>query len=153
MTLAHLLVVAFALLWCGCVSPSAAAQLPIRTLAKGSFSAIQEPKTELIKDQASWEKVWQKHSASSKPAPEVPKVDFSKEMVVLVTMGRKNSGGYSIEVAGAEKAADKLKVTLNKKTPERGSMTIQALTAPFHFVAVPKSDLKTEFVETKGAKE
>jgi len=31
-------------------------------------------------------------------------------------------------------------------------MTIQALTAPFHFVAVPKSDLKAVFVvEAKPA--
>jgi len=29
-------------------------------------------------------------------------------------------------------------------------MTIQALTAPFHFVAVPKSELEVEFVEPQS---
>jgi hypothetical protein len=49
-------------------------------------------------------------------------------------------------------AKDKtLKISVKNSSPPPDAMTIQALTAPFHFVAVPKSNLKPEFVEAKPA--
>jgi PrcB C-terminal len=141
-----------AMLLVGCASNAWAEPLPIRTLVKGAFSGIQEPKQEVIRDKATWEKTWAKHSASSKSAGKMPEVDFSKEMVIFVTMGRKNTGGYSIQVTKVEPMGDKLRITVSRTAPPAGAMTIQALTAPFQIVAVPKSDLSPKFVETENKK-
>jgi hypothetical protein len=70
-------------------------------------------------------------------------------MVIAVTMGRRSTGGYSIEITRVERVGNRLRVEVTRTAPPRGAMTIQALTAPFHFVAVPASDLPVRFVEKK----
>ena len=138
-----------AMLLLGCASNTWADPLPIRTLVKGAFSGIQEPTQQIIRDKTIWDKTWAKHSANSKTAGKMPEVDFSKEMVIFVTMGRKSTGGYSIQVTKVEPIGEKLRITVSRTAPPAGAMTIQALTAPFQIVAVPKSDLSPEFVETE----
>jgi len=49
-----------------------------------------------------------------------------------------------------ESVDKRLKIWVRRKTPPPGAMLIQTLTVPFHIVAVPKSDLRPEFVEMKG---
>ena len=135
-----------------CVTASSEDSIPIRSIARGGFSGIQEPKQEVITDRKIWEQFWSKHSRLMKPATALPEVDFTKEMVIAVTMGTKRTGGYAVEVVSVEAIDKKLKITVKQSSPPPGAMTIQALTAPFHFVAVPRSGLKPEFVvEAKPA--
>ena len=138
-----------AVLLAACVIPSSAASLPLRTLGKGALSGIQEPAEEVIKDQAAWAKAWAKHAA--KPNETAPEIDFSKQMVVLVALGRKNTGGYSVQISKIEPVGDRLQISVVRTTPAPGAMTIQALTAPFHMVVVAKSDLKPKFVQARPA--
>ena len=124
----------------------------IRTIAKGAFSGIQEPRQEVITDRKNWEQFWSKHSRLTKPAAPLPEIDFAKQMVVAVTMGMKRTGGYSVEIMSVTPGDGKLRITIKQGSPPPGAITIQSLTAPFHFVAAPKSDLKPEFiVETMPA--
>jgi hypothetical protein len=121
--------------------------LPIRNLSKGSFSGIDEAKQEVLKDQATWEKWWSRHSVGSKPAEKLPNVDFEKEIVVAITMGRQRTGGYAVEILDARESNKRLQIKVKKTMPKPGGMAIQALTSPFHYVAIPKSGLKPEFLE------
>ena len=130
----------------GCVAPGPAGA-PIRNLAKGAFSGIQEPKQEVIKDKATWQGIWTQHA---KAGEKIPEADFTKEMVLLVTMGQQRTGGYAIEIVRVELAGDRLRISVKRTSPPPDAMTIQALTAPFQIVAVAKSDLKPEFVEVKA---
>ena len=123
--------------------------LLIRSLAKGALSGIKEAKQEVIRDAAAWERFRKQHSISEQSAERIPPVDFSKEMIVAATMGTKRTGGYTIEIVRVEPTEKSLKIFVKRTSPPPGALTIQALTAPFHFVAVPKSDLKPEFVEAK----
>jgi hypothetical protein len=134
-----------------CVAANGAQTLPIRSLKKGAFSGIREMKQEVVKSADAWEKLWKQHSTAAGSSDKIPAVDFSKEMVVVAMMGTKRSGGYTIEIVDVEARDKTLKISVKKTSPPPDAMTIQALTAPFHFVAVPKSDLKPEFVEVKPA--
>jgi hypothetical protein len=148
----HTLLIGLAgLLLTACLSPGQADNLPVRSLVKSAFSGIQDPKQEVIKDKAAWDAAWTRHLANTKGGISQPEVDFSKEMVILVAMGRQNSGGYSIQVSTVEKTIDKLQITVTRTTPPPGSMSIQALTAPIHIVAVPRSSLEPEFIDVKPA--
>ena len=89
-------------------------------------------------------------SVRLKDADKLPAVDFTKEMVILITMGRQHTGGYSVEITKAEDAAGKLKIYVNRREPAPGAFTLQVLTAPFHAVALPRSGLKPEFIEVKA---
>ncbi len=132
-----------------CVAANGAKTLPIRSLKKGAFSGIREAKQEVVKTADAWEKLWKQHATAAGEPEKIPAVDFSKEMVVVATMGTKRTGGYAIEIVGVEAKDKTLKISVKKSSPPPDAMTIQALTAPFHFVAVPKSNLKPEFVEVK----
>ena len=136
-----------------CVSANGAQSLPIRSLKKGAFSGIREVKQEIVKSADAWEKLWKQHATAAGESDKIPAVDFSKEMVVVATMGTKRSGGYTIEIVGVEARDKALKISVKKSSPPPDAMTIQALTAPFHFVAVPKSNLKPEFVEANSGAE
>jgi len=129
-----------------CVAANGGQALPIRSLKKGAFSGIREVKQEVVKSADAWEKLWKQHSTAAGMTDKIPAVDFSKEMVIVATMGTKRTGGYTIEIVGVETQDKTLKISIKKSSPPPDAMTIQALTAPFHFVAVPKSDLKPEFV-------
>jgi hypothetical protein len=130
-----------------CLAADAAHTPPIRSLKKGAFSGIHEAKQEVVKSADAWEKLWKQHVTSMSASDKIPAVDFSKEMVVVATMGTKRSGGYSIEIVDVVASGETLKISVKKTSPPPDAMSIQALTAPFHFVAVPKSKLKPEFVE------
>lgn len=134
----------------GCTTATGADPLTLRSLGKGGFSGIKEARQEVIQDKAAWEKLWTEHTKTTRNATPVPEVDFAKEMVIVATMGTKHTGGYSVEIVSAEPAGKKLRVTVKQASPPPGSMAIQALTAPFHFVAAPRSDLAAEFVEGKA---
>jgi hypothetical protein len=119
---------------------------PLRTLAKGAHSGIQEAKRERIKTPDVWDRLWEKHSVRT-PPEEKPAVNFDQEMVIAMTMGRRRTGGYAIEITEVRAVENRLRIEYQQSTPPEGAMTIQVLTAPFHFVAVPRSDLEPEFVE------
>ena len=139
---------------CGVLASVTAGEdsLPIRDIAKGAFSGVSEPIQKVIQDKVAWEKLWSEHRANMKGDLKVPEIDFSKEMVVFAALGRQRTGGYAIEVSNIRPASNRLQISIKRKTPPAGAMVTQALTAPFHIVAVPKSDLKPEFVEVKQEK-
>ncbi|MBI4326069.1 MAG: protease complex subunit PrcB family protein [Chloroflexi bacterium] len=134
-----------------CMAQSEPKSDSLRNLAKGAFSGITDARQEVITNRNAWERVWTRHAVRSYPPQKLPEIDSGKEMVIMVTMGRKSTGGYAIEIMSVVEAADRLQITVKRTTPRPGAMTIQALTAPYHFVAVPRSDLKPQFIEAKSA--
>ena len=110
----------------------------VKTLAKGTFSGIQEPTQTVVTNQAQWTDLWAKHVAQKTPQPPAPEVNFDKETVIFVTLGRKNSGGYGVEITGVRRSGNTREILVSTTDPKPGGLTIQALTAPFHIVAVPR---------------
>lgn len=73
----------------------------------------------------------------------VPNVDFTKNNVVALFMGQKNSGGYSISVRKVSVDGDTTIVYI--KTTKPDGMTTMALTAPYSITVIPKtSEVKIE---------
>src|SRR2546422_10487688 len=79
-----------------CCAGNGAQTLPIRSLKKGAFSGIREAKQEVVKSADAWEKLWKQHATAVGESEKIPAVDFSKEMVVVATMGTKRTGGLAI---------------------------------------------------------
>ncbi len=141
-----LILVVSLLLQSACLSASNNHSLPIHTLAKGSFSAISQPEEKVIRSEAKWTAFWEKHSVNRQTARRVPEVDFAKQMVIAVTMGRERTGGYAIEITSVRESGNELLISVQRNKPAANAMKTQVLTAPFHYIAVPKSDLKPKFI-------
>lgn len=123
----------------------------VKTIEKGAFSGIQQPLQVVVTNKTQWAELWEKHTAKKLPKSPPPEINFAKESVIVVTAGRKNTGGYSVEISDVRRSGVKTEVLVSSQQPKPGGFNIQALTAPFHFVEVPKIEGETKFttVESK----
>ena len=124
---------------------NAADAVKIRTIAQGNFSGVQTPTQTAVTNSTQWRELWAKHSAQRTPAEKVPEINFDQETVLFAALGRRNAGGHKIEIAEVKSVGDATEVLVNTRTPKPGGIQIQALTAPFHIVAVPKLTTPVKF--------
>ena len=66
--------------------------------------------------------------------PYVKKTDIENSNFILVNMGEKKSGGYTLEVQKVEELADKIVVTLKEVEPK--GMATMAVTKPCYVIRI-----------------
>jgi hypothetical protein len=128
----------------GCAS-SRGHKLSWRTLSRGLTSGIVTPQKIVIRDEAEYFTLWAEHAADLNRVALPPDVDFSREMVVLVAMGTKPTGGYYIEVVDMELRARTLHVMVGERVPRPGTMQVQVQTQPYQLVALPFVNARVRF--------
>lgn len=126
-------------------SASADHELKIVQQWKVVNSGIKVEKYRVILSAEEWEAEWKQVHSRSFPTPDVPKVDFAKQMVLAFHVGAKRTGGYSVEIRRIEKLHDQLKVHVADKKPD-GDVVSQALTAPSCFALIQRQDMKVIFI-------
>ena len=109
----------------------------------GTQSQIEEAREVTIRTAAEWEALWKEHAP---PSARLPRVDFSKDMVVGVFLGTRPTGGYSVDIVSVESTAGETVVTYRETQPARDLMVIQALSSPVHLVRIPKQAGAVRFV-------
>jgi hypothetical protein len=140
-------VASFLLLLASCTACAAvAAAVPFSTLAKGLASGVGQPTQVVVRDPNDWAALWSRHMRTQIAPPPPPTVDFSRDMVVALFMGERSTGGYAIEVTRIERIDSSLSVHYRITRPDPGAMQAQALTQPFHLVALPRTDDSVTFV-------
>ena len=72
------------------------------------------------------------------PRPELPKIDFEKEMVVAIFMGERSSGGYEIEIINIIKTEKQIVIEVEEEEPPPESLRTMALTQPYHIVVIKR---------------
>ena len=114
-----------------------------RTLRRGANCAAKMPKRVAAMDGDQFVSAWNSIFGSARAGRPVPppEVDFKKEMVLAVFIGEKRTGGYSVEIKSAVEENGKLVVTVSETAPKPDAIVTQALTSPFHLVAVKRSAL------------
>jgi hypothetical protein len=122
--------------------------LPVsfRVLGSGSFpTGISTPVTTVIRDQTTYFSEWfKRHPAPAPgmgmPVQAPPSVDFTTELVVLVDLGGRPTGGYSVTVTGAGESGNGLAVTWQETKPGTNCIVTQAITYPHVFAAVTRRE-------------
>ena len=69
-------------------------------------------------------------------ANKVSAEDIKESNFLILNMGEKTSGGYSITVDSVTETPDKILVKVKENEPEPGSMTTQAMTYPYAIVKI-----------------
>jgi hypothetical protein len=108
-------------------------------LAQGTQSGIERQRFETLRDAATLLKLWKAHTAGVSPAPPLPDVDFSKEMVIAAFAGTRNSGGYALSVSRISVYPDRIEIDLSLTQPGSDCMVTEALTQPFVFAKTGQS--------------
>jgi len=106
-----------------------------RTIDKGDQSNIDAAKQVVVRDAAAWRALWQQHA----PDRPLPPVDFSRESVVAMFMGSRNTAGYSVAILSVTEGGGALIVKYRETRPQAGGVTAQILTFPYDIVAIPKA--------------
>jgi len=108
------------------------------TIEQGSYSTLSERQSIVIDNAEEWKELWETMHANRQPLPELPQIDFKKEMVLAVFQGQQATGGYSIEVAKIVEDSN-IVVGVIEKTPPPGAFVTQAITSPYHLVKIAKT--------------
>ena len=109
------------------------------------ISGITDRRRLVIPTQEEWEAFWSEFVGNVTPAPEAPVIDFATQMVLVATMGSRNTGGYAIAVDGVFEGPTTMLVRVLESSPGSSCVTAQVLTAPATAVAFARSDLTVEF--------
>jgi hypothetical protein len=107
-------------------------------------SGYDESAELVIRDRGQLESAW-KTLFNGIPGNTPPTVDFAKEMVVLVALGSRSSGGYAAHVDAITRGADGAVVHYTATRPGSGCMTTQSLTSPVDVVRTARVAGKIRF--------
>lgn len=109
--------------------------LPFRTLDRRSLRA-EEPGLFVARTADQWARLWQRMTSHLGQTPPQPTVDWSTEMVVVLALGTRATGGYTVEIEEIRAGRDTLDVHGREDVPGRTCAVTDALTYPHHAVAV-----------------
>ena len=98
------------------------------------------PKTRLLRTAEEWNAFW-RQVEGDRPRP----LDASRELAVVMELGRKRTGGYSVEFVGTRVEEGQLVIQFRETAPEPGMMVTQALSSPWAIALVPRTDLPVVF--------
>ncbi len=132
----------------GRASPVNGLPVDFETIDIGQHSGIagQQPQVLKIDTQAEWEEFWSRHQADVTPAPALPTVDFSQQVVIAAVDQQESSGGYRFEITDVVPDADSVVVLVDKAVPGADCVVTAEITRPFHIVRTAKTSLMPELV-------
>ncbi len=122
-----------------------AVKIKIEREWKGHNCGYTEPSRLVIKTGDQWREIWKKVNALRLPRPELPKIDFEKEMVVAIFMGERSSGGYKIEIININKTEKQIVIEVEEEEPPPESLRTMAFTQPYHIVVIKRCPLQVVF--------
>jgi hypothetical protein len=116
------------------------ALLPYRT-----YSGIADRREVVVRDAATWASLWPEIVGSQRPMPPLPPVDFTRELLLVASMGTRSSGGYTIAIDRLTRAGSTLLVDVSEQSRGRNCGVTGALTAPVALARMERTVLPVRF--------
>jgi len=115
-----------------CAATGGSPTVNLRTISSGSYSEASQRAAVAALDEESFRTTWSTMIGGG----EMPNVDFSREAVVFLFAGTRNTGGYSVEPRSATLEGETLIVDATVKGPPRDAIVTQVITSPYAVVTV-----------------
>jgi protease stability complex PrcB-like protein len=114
-------------------------------LNSGTNGDFPEKSNKVISNQTDYNDAWgaafSRFFDKQKPA----RIDFENKMILLVTMGEKTSGGYTIKIDSIKEDEKTLVVTILETSPGKGCMNTSVMTYPYQIIELKKSKKEVVF--------
>ena len=110
-------------------------------ISSGTACGIEKAQNLLIRDQETFNNLWEQYGSNQLPPPKVPVIDFSTKYIIAVFMGTKPNGGYRIKITDMKKVGSLLQVNAVQIKPGPSCMSTMALTQPFQMVSIDKMEI------------
>jgi hypothetical protein len=114
------------------------ASIPYETLLDETQSGLDQPVSEVVRDEATWVELWERIHRGVTPRPSPPAVDFSRHMLIAVATGTRPSGGFDITVRSVVVRDATLEVEVLETCPAPDAIVTMALTRPVEVVRLDK---------------
>lgn len=158
MKLYSYLVVLLLLLSCGAAKPGKESvmkdgnnkgQADFEVLIESQIGGFQTPQIRVAKEPVGVQEIYAQINKTRKPGFEIPKVDFTKEAIVGIFMGEKNTGGFNVTVEKIKEDKDKVTVYVKETEPEASDMVTMVITQPFCVVKLKNYGKAIHFEKVK----
>ena len=123
-------------------------QLEFSTLYKGFYCTQNKRENNIITDSKALEAFWNKTFAKEFPIRDLPRIDFSKQMLIACFNGEFNSGGHSIEITKITKSKRSIQINVDITRPGTKCATSAAFTQPYHIILVDLFETNIDFVDS-----
>jgi hypothetical protein len=108
-------------------------------------SGMSDRERLVIHDSTSWARLWPRIVGSHSPRPPVPAVDFATEMLLVVSMGTRSSGGYITVIDSIAIAGDTVRVAVREQSPGPRCGTPAVLSAPVALARIERTEKPVTF--------
>jgi hypothetical protein len=71
-------------------------------------------------------------------APRVPRVDFTRRQLLLVSPGPRSSSGYRVEVVRVRAGEGRIDVAVREQAPVLGERVAARVTYPYRLLSLPR---------------
>jgi hypothetical protein len=110
-------------------------------------SGLDNPERIVVRDSESWQTLWARINDGRWPVPAAPTFDFSQEMLVVVALGARSSGGYTILIDGANVSENGGTAITVRSISPKNCGTTAAFTQPIDIARLPRRDGGVSFIE------
>lgn len=121
----------------------------IRCPGEASQSGIEEASETIIQDENNFLHYLEISDLDNDL--EIPEVNFETETVIALNMGRQRTSGFRIDVSAVSTSGSNTFVSVRKVSPSEGCSVNTAMTYPYCFISIPKTDNNFVFENTEIA--
>jgi len=125
-------------------SINAPTKLNYDIVTAGQNSGLTIKEDYIIKNNQEWEAVWQKIVANQLEPSAAPAVDFNQETVIVIALGEKKTGGYSVKINNITETENQINIAYSINAPG-SNPTLQAFTQPYIAIKITASDKTITF--------
>ena len=108
-------------------------------------SGFPMPHRFVVRDEAAWRETWAILHQGQSPMPSRPDVDFMREVIVVVALGKRPTTGYDILIDSVVALPSHLTVWTHTVVPGFGCLGAEMLTQPVDLARLPRIDTPVEF--------
>ena len=128
-------------------TPASARPPELAILPYRQSSGFDQRLRTVVRDSATWATLWRQAMGSHSPKAPLPAMDFARDQLILVAMGTRSSGGYTIGIDSVFTRADTVNVVVRERSPGRTCGTTAALSEPVALARVTRYEMPTRYIE------
>ncbi|MBL4594663.1 MAG: protease complex subunit PrcB family protein [Flavobacteriales bacterium] len=118
-------------------------------LNAGTNGRFEANEYQVISNEQEFKKVWDLAFANFMDKEPFPSVSFETQLVLLVAMGERNSGGYNISIKSIDETKTNVVVTVEESKPGSTCITTTVMAYPYQIVTIDKSKKEVTFKKTE----
>ncbi|MFP3985216.1 MAG: protease complex subunit PrcB family protein [Candidatus Bathyarchaeia archaeon] len=120
-------------------------EMPFEVIDWGNMNGYCEETYIVVRNEAEWEGVWEKHTLLESPPRSLPEINFSRNIIVCVFMGKCPTAGYKISIDRIWTDGEFVHVEIVKSRSSNDLAVAQIITRPFIIASLNSTNLHFVF--------